>query len=256
MSTVRIDPAQVREIGFGHGPYFIFDDAAYSMEIEDLQLEKTLPEWKVPETFSTGLSRTKELLASGKPLKIMALGDSITRVAGNKTYAHLMIPKIKERFGADVTVTNQGIGGFTVRGGAIILPRALMATPDPDLVLIYFGANDIRLVKDPAVFAAQIGDLVDRIRIGTKGKADVLVLSGTPRGEGLDVGKIVAGTAQAAEAKQTGFCDTYPVFKALSIEEFKVCVPDGTHLGPAGQAKMAQLVFDRISQLVAEPKKP
>ena len=76
--TVRLDPTKVTRIGFGHGRYFFDYDAAYSMEIDDIRLEKSLPERKVPEQFSVGLSRTVALLEAGEPLKILALGDSIT----------------------------------------------------------------------------------------------------------------------------------------------------------------------------------
>jgi lysophospholipase L1-like esterase len=131
--------------------------------------------------------------------------------------------------------------------------------PDPDLVLVFFGANDAKaagLGVTPLVFACHLADLVDRIRIATDGKADVMILSGVPRGQrdGEPVSRIVKGAAMAAEQKKTAFCDTYPIFKNLPADEHKRCCPDGLHFSAAGQEKMAEVVFNRICEWTDEHK--
>jgi lysophospholipase L1-like esterase len=253
--TLRLDPTKVTQIGFGHGRYFFDYDATYSMEIDEVRLEKSLPKRKLPERFSVGLSRTARLLKAGKPLKILALGDSIIWRGKRKSYAFHLGTKLKAKFKSEVSNCNRGIAGYTARGGAISLPRDIRAMPDPDLVLIFFGANDCKaagLGVDPETFAAHLADLVDRIRIATGGKADVMILSGVPRGQrkGEPVSKIVKGAAMAAKQKQTAFYDSYPVFKSMPAKEHKKCCPDGLHFSATGQKKMAELVFARICKLV------
>jgi lysophospholipase L1-like esterase len=255
--SVKLDPARVTRIGFGHGRYFFDYDAAYSLEIDDVRLEKSLSARKAPEKFSAGLGRTAALLKAGKPVKILALGDSITWRGKKRSYAHLLGGKLKEKFRSEVTACNRGIAGYSARGGAISLPRDVRAMPDPDLVLVFFGANDCKAAKlgvTPQVFAAHLGDLVDRVRVATGGRADVMILSGVPRGQraGEPVSSIVKGAAMAAKQKQAAFCDSYPVFKKMPAAEHKKCCPDGLHFSAAGQRKMAELVFARVCELVGK----
>lgn len=255
--TLRLDPTKVTQIGFGHGRYFFDYDTTYSMEIDEIALEKSLPERKVPAKFSVGLTRTKALLKAGKPIKILALGDSITWRGKRKSYAFYLGEKLKAKFGSQVSNRNRGIAGYSARGGAISLPRDIRAMPDPDLVFIFFGANDCKATKlglDASTFAAHLADLVDRVRIATGGKADIMILSGVPRGQKATepVGKIVKGAAEAARQRQTAFYDSYPVFMSLPKAEHKKCCPDGLHFSDAGQKKMAGLVFAKISELVSK----
>ncbi|MFC1479776.1 CIA30 family protein [Planctomycetota bacterium] len=254
LETVKIDPAKVIEVGFGHGRYFFDYNASYTMEIAGFQLERALPEWKAPDTFSIGLSRTRKLLASGKPLKILALGDSITWRGKKRAYSYYLGTKLKEKYGSSFKDCNRGIAGYSIRGGAISLPRDIRAMPDPDLVLVFFGANDCKAVArglTAPIFAAQTANLVDRIRIATNGQADILILSGVPRGikPNEPVGKIVTGLEQAAKERKTGFCDTYTLFKNMKPNEHKKYSRDGVHLNDAGQKIMAELVFKRICEL-------
>jgi lysophospholipase L1-like esterase len=225
------------------------------MEIDEVRIEKNLSARKMPAKFTTGLARTAGLLKAGKPLKILALGDSITWRGRKKSYAYYLGLKLKEKFKSDVTDCNRAIAGYTARGGAISLPRDIRAMPDPDLVFIFFGANDAKAIGNgltEAGFAAHIGDLIDRVRIATGGRPDFMVITGVPRmfNSSDPVGKIVKGAIQAARDKQATVCDTYPVFLQMPKEERKKYISGAPHISDGGQQKMADLVFDRICALI------
>lgn len=98
-----------------------------------------------------GLRRTLAALKAKKPLKLVALGDSITEgynASGFKpseappfqpAYPQLVANTLKKRFGAPVTLTNLGVAGTTAEWG---LSRvAKVAAEKPDLVILAFGMN-------------------------------------------------------------------------------------------------------------------
>jgi acyl-CoA thioesterase I len=83
------------------------------------------------------------VLAAGKPpLKVVALGDSLTsghRLPKKDAYPALLEHKLKKH-GFDATVVNQGLSGDTSAGGVRRLETALAERPD--ILIVAFGAND------------------------------------------------------------------------------------------------------------------
>ena len=151
--------------GFGNGPYFAY--VTYDCEAAPVL---TLP------TDATGrLERTLAKLKTGKPVKIIALGDSIT-AGGEATSKDLQFP---ERFGAylrrkypgaDIKVENGATGGDTTAMGLPRLKEKVL-TRKPDLVLIGFGMNDHNLEAVGGVpipqFRQNLGSMVTQIREAT-----------------------------------------------------------------------------------------
>ena len=89
-------------------------------------------------------------LAAAKPVKIVALGDSLT--AGYMLPADAAFPAVLEaalrRAGYDVAVTNAGVSGDTAEDG---LARLDWSVPDgTDGVILELGANDMLRGLDPA----------------------------------------------------------------------------------------------------------
>ncbi len=77
------------------------------------------------------------------PLKILILGDSLS--AGYQMKAEqswpTLFPEAMQKYGHQVNVINASISGDTTGNGLSRLP-ALLATHQPDWVLIELGAND------------------------------------------------------------------------------------------------------------------
>ena len=259
-------PEALRFIGFGQGGCFNkFYTSHFNFEIRNIRILDDLPQDRMP-AYSAGLARTRNLIENGKPLQILLLGDSITDFGGDANYGFQCGQLLKQRWHVDARVYNAGIGGHSVRAGTIVLPRSLRAMPDPDLVCILYGANDCKAVNDQAgyneaVFARNLEMLIDQVRRGTKGTADIMLLSGVPR---LDknmqsagtIEKIIGACKRVASERQTAFCDTFPLYLALPEAEKKKVYRDTIHQTPQGQVFLGELLFMTIAADLQQFAKP
>jgi lysophospholipase L1-like esterase len=103
--------------------------------------------------FDRPLPRIGRLLASGKPIKIVAIGSSSTYGAGASTsaasYPNRLAEELTRRFpGNEITVLNRGVNGDEIAGMLARLDHAVIAEK-PDLVLWQLGTNS--LLRDRAV---------------------------------------------------------------------------------------------------------
>jgi acyl-CoA thioesterase I len=97
--------------------------------------------------FDRPLPRTGRLLASGKPIKIVALGSSSTYGAGASTsaasYPSRLADELARRFpGHEITVLNRGVNGDDAEAMLARLDAAVIAER-PDLVLWQLGTNSL-----------------------------------------------------------------------------------------------------------------
>lgn len=102
--------------------------------------------------------------APGEPVKLVALGDSLT--AGYKLPADAAFPTVLERLlkarGADVTVANAGVSGDTATGG---LDRVDWSVPDGTAgVILELGANDMLRGTDPKVTEGALSAIIERLK--------------------------------------------------------------------------------------------
>jgi len=84
-------------------------------------------------------------VAAAEPLKIVMLGDSITKgvrsgVAEEETFASLIAARFAER-GTEAEVVNLGIGGERTDGALARLERDVLAL-QPHVVVVMYGTND------------------------------------------------------------------------------------------------------------------
>ena len=106
------------------------------------------------------------LPATATPLRVVALGDSLTAGYGlkpNEDYASQLQTALKAA-GYDVTVENRGISGDTAAGGAARLDTALKGEAKPALVLIELGANDMLRGQDPVQTAASLRGILQKLQ--------------------------------------------------------------------------------------------
>jgi len=160
--------------GYGNLPFTVYVD--YASDDTPIALAE-------PTDATVKLARTGAALRSGKPLKIVAFGDSIT-AGGEASSVELQYPfryaaHLRATFpSADVTVENGATGGDNTEQGVARLEEKVLSRK-PDLVLVAFGMNDHnRGGVDVDRFADNLRTIVTRIR--EKTGADVILLSTFP----------------------------------------------------------------------------
>ena len=97
--------------------------------------------------FDFPLSHTAPLLASGRPIKIVALGSSLTYGAGASTSAAAYPSRLAEELarhfpGHEITVLNRGVNGEEITDMLVRLDSTVIAE-HPDLVLWQVGTNSV-----------------------------------------------------------------------------------------------------------------
>jgi hypothetical protein len=97
--------------------------------------------------FDFPLPHTARLLATGKPIKIVALGSSSTYGAGASSsaaaYPNRLAEEIVRQFpGHEFTVLNRGVNGEEITDMLVRLDQAVIAE-HPDLVLWQVGTNSV-----------------------------------------------------------------------------------------------------------------
>ena len=125
------------------------------------------------------MKKTKERLTEGIPLRIVALGDSLTQGwMVRKGYIDFLREMLAGKYpAARVTIVNRGIPGDTAEGGLMRLRREVL-DDDPDLVFVQFGLNDAYSGVSPERYQRTIGTIVDQILADTD--AEVLLVTSVP----------------------------------------------------------------------------
>jgi acyl-CoA thioesterase I len=118
--------------------------------------------------FDRPLPRIGRLLASGKPIKIVALGSSSTYGAGASTsaasYPSRLAEELARRFpGHEITVLNRGVNGDDAEGMLARLDTAV-TVEKPDLVLWQLGTNSLLREKALPPHASLVREGLSRIK--------------------------------------------------------------------------------------------
>lgn len=127
---------------------------------------------------------TTPLKAQTPPLKLVALGDSLTagyNLPGNAAFPAVLEKLLREK-GLAVEIANAGVSGDTSQGG---LERLDWSVPDgTDGVILELGANDALRGIDPAVAEKALDAIVTRL----KARGIPVLLAGmyAPRNLGSD----------------------------------------------------------------------
>ncbi len=109
-------------------------------------------------------SRTQDSRTRSQPIRLVALGDSLT--AGYGLPQEAAFPAVLERAlkakGYNVEIANAGVSGDTASAG---LDRLDWSVPDgTDGVIVELGANDMLRGVDPAVPRRAIDTIVERLK--------------------------------------------------------------------------------------------
>jgi len=125
------------------------------------------------------LTNTIRKLEAGEPLRIIALGDSLTQGwMVRKGFLAFLAEMLKKKYPSGrVEIINRGIPGDTADGGLYRLRHDVL-DHDPDLVFIQFGLNDAFTGVHPGRFEAAVQAMVDGVKSDTE--AEILLITSVP----------------------------------------------------------------------------
>ena len=202
-------------------------------------------------TIAAGEMRPTVVKAADRPVKIVALGDSLT--AGYNLPASAAFPvkleKALKAKGHAVEIANAGVSGDTASGG---LARLDWSVPEgTDAVIVELGANDMLRGIDPAVTRRALEEIVRRL---TDRRIPVL-LAGMRAIPNLGVEYAQGFEAIYAELAAKYDVLLYPFFLEGIATDAKLNQRDGVHPTAAGIDKVVAGVLPKAEELVGRARK-
>ena len=207
------------------------------------------------------LVHTARVLASGKPLKIVALGSSSTYGAGASTsaasYPSRLADELARRFpGHEITILNRGVNGNEAADMLARLDTAVIAEK-PDLVLWQVGTNSVLRDKPLQPHAPLLHEGLARMKATG---ADVVLIDpqyaprviSKPMCEGM-----VSLIATTAKAEHVGVFHRFELMRRWRETEqlpFETFVStDGLHMNDWSYACLAKALGVAIAEAATRP---
>ncbi len=251
-----VDPkAGYAPSGFGNlwfGKWWYWRDyPAHSFTVDQVALEPTVPVDRADHTPErSGTPKLLAKLQAKQPVTIVTMGDSLSDKQhwANRevVWSELLVARLREQFGGEVTLVNPAIGGTTLTQNLVLMPQWLRETPRPDLVTVWFGYNDWDSGMRGAHFGEMLRFAVDRIRRLTGGESEVMLLTTCPAVERWDTMEELAEAVRTVAAeKRTGLADVSAASHAAAPDEAarpSLYCSDKTHLGLSGHELAAETV--------------
>jgi acyl-CoA thioesterase-1 len=186
-------------------------------------------------------------LAAERPVKVVALGDSLT--AGNGLAANDAFPAKLEKAlrgrGLAVEIANAGVSGDTSANGLARLDWSVPAgTPG---VIVARGANDKLRGVDPKVTRRALDEILRRL---TERKVDVL-LAGMKAAPNLGPDYGAQFEAIYAEIASKYDALLYPFFLDGVAGQTKFNLRDGIHPSAAGIDRIVSGILPKAEELIA-----
>ena len=208
--------------------------------------------------LSAPLPQMSRRIATGAPIRIVAIGSSSTAGAGasapDRTYPARLAHYLAERFGnADIAVLNRGINGETDdQTEKRIDADALGAKPD--LVIWQVGANTVLRDGDQGLSERSVRQGVERLRAAG---VDVVLMDLQYAPRMLDktgVAPMLSRIAGIAADQHVGLFHRFDVMRSL-VESRRIAVtdligPDGVHQNDGGYVCVARMLAMGIEDAV------
>ncbi|HEY6994006.1 MAG TPA: arylesterase [Xanthobacteraceae bacterium] len=194
-----------------------------------------------------GALPTEHAAAADRPVRIVALGDSLTAGRGlpaDGTFSAKLERALKAR-GIAAEVSNAGVSGDTAAGG---LARLDWSVPEgTDAVIVELGANDMLRGIDPAVTRRALEEIVRRLN-----ERHIAVLLAGMRAApnlGPDYGRDFEAIYPELAARDGLLL--YPFFLEGVAAEAKLNQGDGLHPTAAGVDVIVARILPKVEELVA-----
>jgi lysophospholipase L1-like esterase len=248
-------PSKFRNLWIGKWSFWR-EYPACSFTIERMVLEKTIERPAPVESPEAGLPRLLAKLKAKKPVTIVTMGDSLSDkrhwANRDKLWSEVLVKKLKDTYGSEVTLVNPAIGGTTLSQNVVLMPRWLQTTPAPDLVIVWFGGNDWNSGVRGKRFKDYLNTAVDHIRQATRGHAEILLLTTCPSFSAWQtMNELCRASFDVARERKTGFVDMAGAFLTAGTPEEALkrqyWAWDKIHLGSAGHDLTADKVAGVIS---------
>lgn len=168
--------------------------------------------------------------AEGKPLTILAFGDSLVAgfgVGSRDGFTAKLEAALRAK-GVNARVVNAGLSGDTSAGGLARLDWAL--EPKPDFAIVELGANDGLRGLDPAQTRANLDAILTKLK--AKGVPALFAGMYAPPNMGPDYGR--AFNALYPELARKHGVAFYPFFLDGAAADPSLNQPDGIHPNAKG----------------------
>jgi acyl-CoA thioesterase-1 len=188
--------------------------------------------------------------AADRPVRIVALGDSLTAGLGlpvNAAFPAKLEQALKAK-GLAVEIANAGVSGDTASAG---LARLDWSVPEgTDAVIVELGANDTLRGIDPKVTRQALGEIVRRLR----GRGIAVLLTGMRAAPNLgpDYGRDFEAIYSALAAENDLLF--YPFFLDGVATDSKLNQRDGLHPTAAGVDAIVARILPKAEELVARAR--
>lgn len=185
--------------------------------------------------------------AATEPLRILALGDSLTAGFGLKPSDGfpVQLQRSLEARGVPAVILNAGVSGDTTAGGLARLDWAL--GDRPDMVILALGANDGLRAVNPEVTRSNLAAILERLR----SKKLPVLLAGIYAPPNL--GREYASEFNRIYPELAAQYDAvlYPFFLDGVAARPELNQADGVHPNAAGVAVLVQRITPYVIRLIA-----
>jgi acyl-CoA thioesterase-1 len=188
--------------------------------------------------------------AADRPVKIVALGDSLTAGFGlpaDAAFPAKLAAALKAK-GIDVAIANAGVSGDTSSGG---LGRLDWSVPDgTEAVILELGINDAFRGQDPKLTKAALDTIIGKL----KERRIAVLLAGmyAPRNMGADYARDFDAIFPALAS--THGLVFYPFFLDGVVGDAKLNQPDGLHPTAAGIDIIVARILPKVEELIAKTR--
>jgi acyl-CoA thioesterase-1 len=189
--------------------------------------------------------------AASRPVKIVALGDSLTAGLGLPVDAAFpaRLARALQAKGIAATIANAGVSGDTASGG---LDRLAWSVPQgTEAVIVELGANDMLRGVDPNVTKAALGKILGQLA----GRHIPVLLAGMKSSRNMG-----ADYARAFDAIYPALASThrvifYPFFLDGVAADPRLNQGDGMHPNAAGVDVIVKRMLPSVEELIARVRK-
>ncbi|MGB0505685.1 MAG: arylesterase [Pikeienuella sp.] len=198
-------------------------------------------------TMMTAISVVPQSIAAAEPIKIVALGDSLTQGFG-LPLKDGFVPQLERWLnenGADVSLVNAGVSGDTTAGGLARIEWTLAG--GGDALIVALGGNDLLRGIDPASSRMNLDGILEKARAA--GLPTLLVGMKAPTNFGAEFkADFDAMYPKLAEAHGAIFD---PFFLEGMIERPELFQADRVHPNAEGVAVMVERIGPVVLELIA-----
>ncbi len=186
-------------------------------------------------------------LRANPPLRILALGDSLTAGYGLPA-GQGFVPRLEAALqarGRGVRVLDAGVSGDTSAGGLARLDWAL--AEQPQAAILELGANDGLRGLEPRQTQANLAAILDRL--ASRGIPTLLTGMVAPPNLGADYGREFAAMFDSLASERPGVM-VYPFFLEGVAADPALNQADGIHPNARGVAEIIRRILPAVETLL------